>query len=267
MDQALLDQIRISLQTVRELDTRSAAKICARLGGTQPLEGLASRATLEHLEDWEQEGLLSLIFTPAEADRVPFEAVLPPEGVPGEMTRLLASRLVAEGVTATVRHGLEETRMWVPPVVIERWVRLLHLDCAIAGAALEPLAGLAEGELRLRAFSLARQPVWHRDGNGDLLLELLGVMSGASGEKVDKLEFLTAFVNTYRPQSLAHLVQELVNLVESYRAEEGPIFNQRLEDAQALHIPSQQCGEQVKAYRLAMSHALLKDLRVVGVIP
>ncbi|MEO5362547.1 MAG: hypothetical protein H7838_02845 [Magnetococcus sp. DMHC-8] len=256
----LLTCVRAQLVRPRELSVRVGGAVCGMLNVRDPLDGL-HRDLLQHREPYEVEWLLSTLFTPTRQEREACEVALPPVGIDAVAVGVLVTCLSAEALDCPVLYGHREAPVPVMPVVIERYVRLLHLDAGIHPLLLPILQGWGDEGVRLVLCSLARRSVWHPEQRAAMLLDLLQTMRARDAFRVEKIRFLTDFVGSYRPVGKPELRSALVNLVEAYHQDtEHPIFNQQLEHYQGENLRSRYCGPDVKAYRLAMAHALLTDL-------
>ncbi|MEO5340116.1 MAG: hypothetical protein H7837_06295 [Magnetococcus sp. MYC-9] len=251
--------VRGQLMRPRALSVRAGGAVCGLLGVEDPLDGLR-REVLELREPFEVEWLLSPLFTPASQELEGCEPALPVAGLVASEVDALAVALVAESLSCPVSYGHREQEVPVMEVVIDRYVRLLHLDAAIHPLLLPVLEQWAAGADRFALFSLARRSVWQRESRARLLQVALQAMLSKESCRVDKVRFLTDFVGSYRPAGEQELVHALTNLVDAYhRDHEHPIYNQMLEHYQGGNIRSQSCGADVRAYRLSMAHALLVD--------
>ncbi|MBF0152628.1 MAG: hypothetical protein HQL64_02675 [Magnetococcales bacterium] len=263
MNQGVLSELRRSLTRTRQLEARAATRIRDRLRVDQPLDGLVTQR-IARLEPYEVELLLASLFTPDNSDREPFEAVLPLEGVGTATLAGMVKTLAQENIECPVEFAGDACRLVVPEIIIERYVRLLHLDQPIQKAVAERVNTLFSAPHRQHALCCVRQPVWQGEERMALLLELLEMMQASLADGVEKLVFLSDFVESYRPLDLAQLTWQLIHLVESYQDTEiGPVFNPELENLQVNALGSRYSGHQVKGQRLAMAHSLLKDLKVI----
>lgn len=262
MNTQLLDLLRKDLSRTREMDDRTAMALSQRLDVENPLDAFTP-VKMACLEEFEQEILISPMFTPGPEDRHQYEAALSPKGTNMLEQDKMVSTLIQEGIQATLQYCGNTVRMPIPEVVMSRYVRLLYLDRSVPEDVAQMLVDLAKTEKdRHWALSLARKPVWKSEGTLDVLVQVLEAMRQRTSFSIDKLSFLSDFVRTYRCCGLQRLIHSLENLVESYQTETShPVFSDTLEDYQVNSIKSEYCGERVKAYRLKMAHALLADLR------
>lgn len=239
---------------------RVGGAVCSLLNVDDPLDGL-SQESLSIRESFEVEWLLSSLFTPAHLEREACESLLPPEGLADEMIERLVTVLASENLFCPVSFGHRERLVPVLAVVIERYVRLLHLRASVHPVLLPVLHGWEDASERLLLASLARRSVWQTESRARMLQDVLEAMRERGSFRVEKVRFLTDFVGSYRPVDTPELLRALANLVEAYHQDNAhPVYNQQLEHYQGESIRSQYCDSEVKGHRLAMAHALLTDL-------
>ncbi|MBF0369943.1 MAG: hypothetical protein HQL52_10845 [Magnetococcales bacterium] len=261
MNMDLLNAVRAQLTTPRSMRAKVASTISTTLSVTDPIAGL-SEDRLATMEEYEQELLLAPLFTPGMEERVELEPHLPGSGLSLDETNDLVTTLAKEQLSCPLSFGQEEGILALPEVVLERFVRLLNLECQIDPGVAERLNRLVKSEERHRAFAQARRRVWQNKRNIALLTEALTAMEENNAYQTDKLIFLSDFVRGYRPTTLSSLVEQLENLVDSYQKdEEHPVFDEQLAHYQSKAIASRHTGNQIKAFRLAMAHSFLADLR------
>ncbi|MBF0155779.1 MAG: hypothetical protein HQL57_01160 [Magnetococcales bacterium] len=261
MDDRVMVVLRAELGRPRELTIGMVEAMTGAQGAGDPLLALGSQRVAQ-LPEYEQELLLSPLFTPGWEERARYEAVLPAEGLQKAEVVSLAGRLVAEGVTGLVVHGDEERSLVIPEVVLERYLRLLHLDHPLDPEVARLLReNLAGGELD-QALNLSRQPVWQGERGVALLRSLVATMAAVGRVELAKILFLTEFVRFSRVGSVAVLVNHLNDLLDVYRQEGDlrPVFNVQLAKYQSKAIHSALCGEEVKRYRVELAGAILADL-------
>ncbi|MBF0138287.1 MAG: hypothetical protein H7833_05085 [Magnetococcus sp. DMHC-1] len=263
MNQEVLAEMRRALTRTRHLEDRAATRIRDRMRVDQPLDGLVANR-IDRLEPVDVELLLAGIFTPDRQDREPFEAVLPLAGLDGATLTSIVDMLTQEKLGCPIEFSGETTLLVVPEIIIERYVRLLHVDRPIQPVVAERIRDLFPASQHACALCCVRQPVWQGEERVALLLGFLDMLQKDATGQIEKLLFLSEFVESYRPLDLAQLTWQLIHLVESYQNTQlGPVFNPELENLQVNALRSRYCGPQVKAERLAMANALLRDLKVI----
>lgn len=281
----ILGIVRAQLVRPRLLSVQEAGAFVDMLGVEDPLDGLASEDFFR-LEPFEIELLFSPLFTPTSQDVEACEPALPPAGMPDADVAKVVSSLAAEALRFPLSFGQREEMAPVSEEVIERYVRLLHLNAGIHATLVPVLEQVVSGWMvaasrakkdgergaadadRWGLFSLVRSAVWQTDKRTSLLKSCLEAMLETSTVRLDKVRFLTDFVRSYRPVGEQALVNALFHLVEAYHQDqEHPIYNQQLEHYQGGSIRSQHCGPAIKTHRLVMAHALLADFGRFSVSP
>ncbi|MBF0124240.1 MAG: hypothetical protein HQL60_02750 [Magnetococcales bacterium] len=256
MNPSIEQIIRADLMRHRTLSTKQASVICSCLDVNDPLEGLASDA-FGDLEDYEVEWLLAGLFTPGDNERVACEPRLPTSGLTAAALEELIDTINRHAPLSTLTFDQRKITILVPPVLVDRYVRLLHLDRCLDEEVVAKLRSLVD-DISLRYItSLARQDAWQPLSQRQLLQQIVTVLGSRSGRiDGDLFTFMTEMVYSGRPHSIEIWLTQLRNLLESYRLEqEHPVYNPRLEEYQGNSVRSQLCGEQIKAHRLAMAHA------------
>ncbi|MBF0183293.1 MAG: hypothetical protein HQM06_02725 [Magnetococcales bacterium] len=256
---ALLECIRRELSRPREMSVRVGSAVCSLLDVRDPLDGL-TREILQQREPYEIEWLLSPMFTPDDQERERCEVALPLSGIDEETAERLELLLSAEGIYCQISFGHRERMVPVMPVVIERYLRLLHLRDSVNPLLIALLQSWPEAGERSALTSLARRKVWQTDQWAQVFLMAWQAMLARQSFQVEKFRFLTEFITSYRPSDHAELISSLTNLVAAYHQDhEHPVYNQQLEHYQGGNIRSHSCGPEIKSYRLAMTHGLLTD--------
>jgi hypothetical protein len=258
-NQELFDVVQGLLISTRMLTAKIASTITTELEIDDSVVALGS-ARIAELEEYEVELLLSPLFTPSNADRACCEAALSPSGINSEALQSLQDELCRADISCPVVYGLDRGSLLIPPVVIERYVRLLGLTASISEHIVELLEQVVGVEQRNQAFSLARRPVWKRSNSCDLLADCLGKMVQKSSFSTEKMDFLTSFVRTYRPAESGVLLASLNNMVAAYaRDKDHPVYSRNLAKKQENSLMPISCSKEVRANRIAMADALLVD--------
>lgn len=258
----LLKRLRTELTRPRELRVFDAEEISVRLEVNDALDGLTPERVME-LDETDQELLMSPLFTPGRGTRERVEPAIPLTGVSEDDLARIVDELAGDWLHCPVSFGGRSVAAAVPPVVIERFLRLLHLGHAIHPEVMEALAGIGLNEQQSAAVrALARDVLWRDEEQRGLLITCLGAMAKRDSFDVEKLHFLEELADAGRPDDATDLVQHLENLVESYNTDaEHPVFNEHLAKEQSGSIRSRLCGPDVKKRRLALAQGLLEDLR------
>lgn len=259
VNQELFAIVRGLLVAPRTLTAKTATEIINFLEVDDAVGGLAS-GRLAEFEEYEVEILLSPLFTPTTADRAACEAALSPAGISSRDLQALEEQLSRDELCCQVVYGLDVATMLVPDIVIERFVKLLGLTNPLPESIVTLLENAVDDENRNLAFSLARRPVWVSGQNCGVLAVCLEKMVQKGSFSADKMDFLTAFVRTYRPKEPALLLTNLINMVEAYnRDKEHPVYNRNLAKKQEKSLMPLSCNREVRAMRISMANALLAD--------
>ncbi|MBF0589390.1 MAG: hypothetical protein HQL53_09690 [Magnetococcales bacterium] len=259
MNDAMVALLRKQLEGDRTLISKFAAEIALRLDVDLPLDGLRSDK-LKELEPFEQERLLSTLYTPDVEERIPFEALMGPQGITQEASQ--AGSAAAFGVMGSISFGEDSAQFEIPEVVIERYVRLLFLDKPVDDGLASRLAAVTDSpENQQMAMAEVRHRYFSGVAVNTVLKALLDLMKEKQSFSMERWAFLMAFLPSVRIRDMATFTKALRNLVDSYREDnENPIFNQRLEDYQGGSIRSKYCGPEIKNFRLTMAKGILEDL-------
>ncbi|MBF0622536.1 MAG: hypothetical protein HQL54_11475 [Magnetococcales bacterium] len=259
MSTELIDTLKNHLTEERELSHRMATRIINVMEVDNPLEGLKPER-LEALDEFEVERLLSGAFTPVQEDRAKYQRFVPVVGLEKSKVAEIGTDLINNGLTIQLRFGDDADSIAMPEVVLDRFLRLLHLDRPINAGLAERIADWngPDGDM---VRSLLRLPVWQDDDTVQILDGCLDGMEENQSRSLDKVRFLSEFITSTRPDDLMVLAEQLHNLLDAYKKDEDhPMFNFQLGESQSNSIRSKFCGDHVKAFRLAMAVEILKDL-------
>ena len=172
------------------------------------------REELERLESYELDLLLSPLFTPDFDMRVRFEEVLEEGRLESDEVEGLIERLIFANLPLALLHEGERIDASLPEVVIERFVRMLHLDAPVPGDALA-----AFGPLSPKVRCSLRDRAWKRRQSRELLPYLLQAAHSIGEDFEDYVYFLTDFVRSHRPAARQDCLTFLDNLAEAYEAD------------------------------------------------
>ncbi|GAB0056699.1 hypothetical protein SIID45300_01010 [Candidatus Magnetaquicoccaceae bacterium FCR-1] len=253
----LLDIVRGQLRRTR---TPPSSRIDLPLNAEESEPGKATGAILK-MDEYEQELLLSPLFTPVQGDRAECEAALAPAGLSLEAQGAMLATLASETLSCPVRVGGHTGYLPLPEVVVDRYLRLLGLDRPVDEGVATAIDQALTGDARHLAMSLARRPVWSGPAASDLLRRLVSHWARLGTLSDVRLAFLTDFVRTYRCRTEPELIRSLRSLLESYRIDpDHPYYqNPALEEKQAESIRSHQCDETVRLHRVSMAREILED--------
>lgn len=220
------------------------------------------RERLEGLESYEQDLLLSPLFTPGFEDRIRFEDVLGERSIDGSEVEKLLERLAQRCLRLTLLHEGESVESPLPLVLLERYVRLLHIDSELPGDAIAPFRPLS-AEVRCQL----RDRAWQRSGTRDLLPTLLRAARSLGEDFSGYVRYLTDFVRTHRPLSREQCVAFLQNMARAYEEDlqshqrgVRPFFDEELKGSYAgrRKVPEEVVAEHLDM--ISRARALLAAL-------
>ncbi|MBF0444433.1 MAG: hypothetical protein HQL68_02505 [Magnetococcales bacterium] len=259
VDQELFNVVRDLLVAKRTLTAKTATAIIIHLDVDDAVVGLESGSVAD-LEEYEAELMLSPLFTPSNSDRAFCEAALSPSGITSQTLNELFIQLSQAKLSCPVTYGLTTGLLNIPDIIIERYIRLLGLTTKISEPIVELLEAVVESDNRNHAFSLARRPVWSNSNSCDVLAVCLEKMQQKNSFSLNKMDFLTGFVRTYRPTSQDILLTNLNNLVTAYHQDKDhPVYNRNLAKKQEKSLMPLSCNADIRANRIAMAYAILGD--------
>jgi len=193
------------------------------------------RTEIARLESYELDLLLSPLFTPDLEAQLRFEELLGDGHLDAGGVEALIERLAAQALRLVAVHAGESVEFPLPRVVIERFVRLLHLDAPLPEEAALLSSGF-DAQVRVQL----RDRAWRRLESRRLLPALLAAVCKIDREIPAYVHFLTDFVRSYRPASREECVRFLSNFAEAcetdlkkYRSGERSFFNPELKAAYA----------------------------------
>lgn len=193
------------------------------------------RDHLKDLESYELDLLLSPLFTPDFAQRVEFEEVLGEGCLETSEVDGLIAELSGGDLPMVLLHEEERIEATVPEVMIERFVRMLHLDAAVPEEALASF-----GPLSPDVRCCLRERTWSRSQSRELLPDLLRAARNVGEDFPGYVRFLTDFVRSHRPAVLEDCVSFLENVAVAYeedlrKHESGarPFFDDELKASHA----------------------------------
>ncbi|MBF0193204.1 MAG: hypothetical protein HQL71_01550 [Magnetococcales bacterium] len=262
VDQKLFNVVRDLLVAERTLTAKTATAIIILLDVDDAIDGLDSGGVAE-IEEYEAELLLSPLFTPSNDDRAMCEAALSPSGITAETCNELYLQLSKEKLSCPVVYGLNSGSMAIPDIIIERYIRLLGLTSEVSQNIAELLETVVDSENRDHAFCLARRPVWSNSKSCDVLAICLEKMHEKNSFSLNKMDFLTAFVRTYRPTAEDILLTNLNNMVTAYHQDKDhPVYNRNLAKKQEKSLMPLSCNKEIRANRIAMAYEILGDFNL-----
>ncbi|MBI4605021.1 MAG: hypothetical protein HY721_23920 [Planctomycetes bacterium] len=220
------------------------------------------KENLAGLESYEHDLLLSPLFTPSLEARRSLEDVLGEGWLDAADLEAMVQDLERRALRVTLLHESYRVEAPLPPVLIERYVRLLHLDSDLPLEVLEPFRPIAP-EVRCQL----RDRAWARPQARRLLPVLFDAARSAGPDFAGNVRFLTDFVRSHRPASREECVRFLKNLaqayeddLESHRSGTRPFFDQELRGAYSgkWKVAAETVAEHERA--IATARALLAAL-------
>lgn len=203
----LLETLAAQLERPRDVTLQVANYLNGNYDVDRDEVGAFLAEKLAALEDYEHDLILSPLFTPKLADQALFAEQLGKESVPREQWPALTRQLVSR---PTLGHLVTSDRktheVALREVTIERYVHRLRLEGAIA----ETLYGLvqrfpeADGSI-LKA--IARRAVWEGGSRRDILERYLTAAQTRGGYQQSDAIYLLDLAESYKPASLAALLE------------------------------------------------------------
>jgi hypothetical protein len=227
------------------------------------------RDRLPGLEGYEHDLLLSPLFTPDVEDRLRYEEALAEGCLEKGGVEEILGRLAAEKACFELAHDGESLPVPVHPVLVARYVRLLHLDSAlplVEAAAFRPLAVAVRVPLRDRA--------WQRPQSRALLPALLMAAKGTGLDFTEQVVFLTDFVRSHRPSSLAECTAFLENTAKAYevdlekhRSGSRPFYDPELKGSHAGKWKVAEATVAKHERAIALARGLLAAVNALAELP
>jgi hypothetical protein len=222
----LIETLAEELERPREVPPRVSDHIWGTYEVDRETVGDFLEAKLSGLEEYEQDLILSPLFTPKLADQALFAELLGKGSVPKTEWPALVQQLAARPTRAqfvTNDKGLHTVTL--PEVILERYVHRLRLD----GAIPEPLWRLLEQEPfaadRPTFKAIARRAIWESDARGNILSTYLTVAGRHnlyhSGDGVRLLRI----AEDYKPKELAGLMERILQRQKALRQEIETAYN------------------------------------------
>ena len=248
----LIETLAEELERPREVPPR----VSDHIGGTYEIDhdavGDFLNAKLTGLEEYEQDLILSPLFTPKLADQALFAELLGKGSVPKTEWPALVQQLAARPTRAQlVTSDKELHTVTLPEVILERYVHRLRLD----GAIPEPLWRLLEQELfaadRPTFKAIARRAIWESDARRNILATYLTAAGRHnlyhSGDGIQLLQF----AEDYKPKDVAGLMERILQRQEALRQEietadnPKPFFSGEIQAGHGFDRDQRQAGGRI----------------------
>ncbi len=206
------------------------------------------------LEDYEVDLVFSPQYTPAEHNRLEYIPILGEKSLGKDELTEVKRQIYEENLYTTFKtaDGHAEVVVPVHEVFVDRYLNLLHLDHPLPSEAVyraiqQEVPAASRNEVNL----LARDGVWRSDARQDFLLAFLRVFGQQHNFSVQKVQFLTNFVRTYRPATLGDLDRQLQSLIDSCEADMENVAGRGFHDEylKAMHAGGRlNLGEEAEVF-------------------
>jgi len=220
------------------------------------------------LEEVQADMIFSPMYTPSWEDRARYVEDRERVEISSTLIGVIIKDLVAEGVLATYLYEDETICMPIPEVLIDRWVRRLHLDIHIDKRILQAIEATIPNGSRASVKALSGDPAWLKPGCDEILIAFLTSYARTGRFSVSKFEELTGLMHTHRPRDLGHFHEQINGLMKSYQEDSGEhFFDSHLKEA---HGPlgvadpvsnSQGDSRRLQIYLAAQIQEDLKELK------
>jgi hypothetical protein len=220
------------------------------------------RSDLGKLESYELDLVLSPLFTPDLSTRLRFERILGAGHLEELEVGALLGTLEGLALRMTLVIDADRVEAELPTVVLERFVRLMHLDSPLPEAVLADL-----DRLDLEARLCLRDKIWHLERNRSMLPNLLAAAKRTGEDFTETIHFVTDFLRTYRPATCGECVTGLEHLAQAYRDEldryqsgSRSFFNPELQAAYRGKWPTDEAAVAGHKRLLATAEALRRAM-------
>ncbi|MFQ5508763.1 MAG: hypothetical protein ACE5FN_05410 [Leptospirillia bacterium] len=168
--------------------------------------------------------VFSPMYTPTWEDRARYVEDRERVRITPVVLGLIVTELVDRKLTATYLYEDDTIRMLLPEVIIDRWVRRLHLEDQLSkkiSAAIEATVPIDD---QAQVKAMVGHTAWQAAGREEILLSFLTGFSRTGRFLLSKFEYLTGLMQTYRPRDVAHFKDQLDALIKSYHEDTGEHF-------------------------------------------
>ncbi len=170
---------------------------------------------MDGIEDYEIDLTFSPLFTPRLNDRAKYSQFLDTVEVKHEDIEAIINAVLKKKLQTCFRDHDDTYCMPLHEVLVRRYVRLLNLATPLSQKVKQVIENTVPESARDIAKALARDPVWLPEHRQDFLIAFLKVFKERGNFSVDKLDYLTDFVRTYRPVAILDMEPMLNNLIEA----------------------------------------------------
>ncbi len=178
------------------------------------------------------DAVLSPIYTPDWTHRAHYVEDMERVEVTTQTVSLIVSELVQAGIQATYQYEDGTVTMPLPEVMIDRWVRRLHLDAAIPDRVRAAIDATVPNGDQAMIKAMAGHSAWGQAKREEILIAYLTGVAQNGQFSVPKFECLTGLMQTYRPKDMDHFMRQLDTLVQSYQEDKSEqFFDSHLKEA------------------------------------
>ncbi len=210
--------------------------------------------------------IFSPMYTPGWEDRARYvvdrERV---ENITPMVIEVIIADLGREGLTATYTYEEDTVTMPLPEVMIDRWVRRLHLEVKVDERIIKAIEATIPTPSQAQVKALAGAPDWRAAGRDAILIACLTGYAQTGRFTIPKFEHLTGLIHTFRPRDLAHLSEQIDHLVQSYREDSGEhFFDSHLKEAygpMGVNTPVKDNLTTDRQRQIALSTQIQDDLK------
>lgn len=207
-ERVLTKQVLDHLVSHHEVNLENLGEYFQRVRETTTVE-------IDDIEDYEIDLAFSPLFTPRLRDRAKYSNLLDQADVRPEETEEIIDSIMQVKCEAKFRYHDAVFAMPLHEVLIRRYVRLLNLTTQLSSRMQKAIEQYVPEPAHDIAKALAKDSVWLAERRQDFLISFLKVFKEKNNFTVDKMDFLTDFVRTYRPMSILNMDSMLHNLIEA----------------------------------------------------
>ena len=209
--------------------------------------------------------IFSPMYTPSWEDRARYTADRERLEITPLVISLMVQELVDQKLTATYQYEDDTISMPLAEVNIDRWVRRLRLDAKVDENILRAIEATVPTEDQDMVKALVGHNAWLAPGRSDILLAFLTGFAKTSRFSVEKFEYLTGLMQTYRPKDVGHFAQQIDALIRSYHEEKNEhFFDNHLKEVHEVTgggaMPVQNSYAQDRGRQLFLATELQADL-------
>lgn len=203
---------------------------CCELQSNQVAPFLADRSG--ELDEVLLDTIFSPMYTPSWADRARYVEDRERLTITPAVLEVIIEDLAQGGYTASYLYEEDTVAMPLPEVIIDRWVRRLHLEVRLPDRIRTAIEATTPTEDQAEVKALAGHPAWHMAEREEILVTFLTAFARNDSFSLPKFDYLTGLMHTYRPQDVGHFARQIETLIQSYHEESGEhFFDSHLKEA------------------------------------